>query len=324
MGEKIFVTGANGQLGLPLIKALVAAGHQVTGLARNEKNAAKVKQAGASECLVGDMYDLETLGAGCRDAQRIYHLAGAIRGPGRETPDRINRLGTENLLTAMERAGCQPASLLFASSCAVYGDRSGLWIQEDFGASPQTNYGRSKTAAENLLLDAWRARGLPVIIARIGIVYGPRFSVLLERPIKAGKAWLPGEGQNLMPVIHVDDCIAALQLLTERGEAGGVYHVATPNPVESRHFYAEVAQRLGSKAPRYWSTYLPSRVQMKLADINERLLARLDRRALLTPDMLRLLTASVRLKPERLADELDFTWRHPELGSGLDASFAAS
>ncbi len=183
MGDKVFVTGANGQLGIPLIQALVADGYEVVGLARSPRRKARVERAGAT-CLLGDLYDIDLLTEGCRDARWVYHLAGAIRGRGRETADRINRMGSANLLAALERAGGQPEGVLFASTCAVYGDRSGLWMEEDMKASPMTRYGLAKAQAEDLFREAHEGRGLPVRIARIGIVYGPGFTVLLEDSIR--------------------------------------------------------------------------------------------------------------------------------------------
>lgn len=321
MGDKVFVTGANGQLGIPLIKSLVADGYTVVGQARTPRRQARVEQAGASATLLGDVYDIDLLTEGCRDARYVYHLAGAIRGRGRETADRINRMGTANLLAALERAGGSPEAVVFASSCAVYGDRSGLWMEEDMQASPMTRYGLSKADAEALLLDAHQQWDLPVRIARIGIVYGPGFTVLLEDAIRRRRCWLPGEGQNLMPIIHVDDAISALRAVAEGGESGGVYHLSTWHPVQAQDFYQAVAQRVGGRPARFWSTYVPTFVQRGIADAYERAMSRAQRRPLLTPDMLALLTASVRLKPERLDKELDFEWRYPELDAGMDATF---
>jgi len=323
MGEQVFVTGANGQLGLPLIRALTADGHRVVGLARTERRRARVLEAGAAECLLGDIYDIDLLARGCEGAAVVYHLAGAIRGRGPETADRINRMGTANLLAALAAGGARPRALVFASSCAVYGDRSGLWMEEDMAPSPHSRYGASKADAEGLLLEAQRQRGVPARIARIGIVYGPGFAVLLEGAIRKGRAWLPGEGRNLMPVIHVDDAVAALRAVADRGGDGEVYHLSTWHPVEARDFYAGVAARVGGRRPRFWSTYVPTFVQRGLFDLAERGVAAVGRRPLLTPDMLALLTASVRLKPERLEHALGFSWKHPELASGLDATFGA-
>jgi len=322
MGDKVFVTGANGQLGIPLIKSLVADGYDVVGMARTPRRAARVEQAGAT-ALLGDVYDIDLLTQGCRDAVWVYHLAGAIRGRGKETADRINRMGTANLLAALERTGTTPRGVLFASSCAVYGDRSGLWMEEDMDPSPMTRYGLSKAEAEALLAVAHKQRDLPVRIARIGIVYGPGFSVMLEDMVRKGRCWLPGEGQNLMPIIHVDDAVSALRAVNERGDSLGVYHISTWNPVEAYAFYAAIAQRVGGKPARFWSTYVPTFVQHGIADTYERTMSRAGRRPMLTTDMLKLLVASVRMKPQRLEDELDFEWRYPNLDAGMDATFGA-
>ena len=131
MGSRIFVTGANGRVGLPLITALVADGHQVVGLARSEEKAAAVRQLGA-ECLVGDLSSTDVVTQGVNNADRIYHLAGGVRGRGTETPDVINNQGTAGLIDAISRANTDSLkSVLFTSTCAVYGDRSNLWVPED-------------------------------------------------------------------------------------------------------------------------------------------------------------------------------------------------
>jgi len=206
---------------------------------------------------------------------------------------------------------------VYTSSSAVYGDRAGLWVEEDFPTNPQTNFGRSKAAAEQVLFDS----GLPVRIARIGVVYGPGFPVLLDRAIRAGRAWLPGEGEAWMPVVHVDDCVQALLAIAASDADGSTWHVAAPEPVLARDFYREVHARVGGRPVRFWSTFLPSWAQAWAAGRLEAAFERTSRRPPITPDHLRLLCASVRLKVDGLARRLAFRWRYPDVASGLDATF---
>jgi nucleoside-diphosphate-sugar epimerase len=71
---RVFVTGSTGQVGLYLVKELVAAGHHVTGLVRSQGNADKLKQWGATP-LMGDINDIDSLVAGVKDADATVHLA---------------------------------------------------------------------------------------------------------------------------------------------------------------------------------------------------------------------------------------------------------
>lgn len=316
---RVFVTGASGQIGLPLVRALVARGDRVVGLARDAKRGELVQEAGAT-LVRGSLADADALQEGLRDAEVVYHLAGGVRGKGAETADVVNRQGTERLLDAVR--GRSLRSFVLASTCAVYGDRSGLWVTEDYPPSPQTAYGESKAAAEAAVFAAHREWGLPARVARIGATYGPGFRFMLADAMRRGRAWLPGEGQNLVPVVHVDDAVAALIAIAERGAAGSAWHVAGRTQPTLKEFYGQVHQHVGGSPVRFWSTWIPSVFQFNAARANERLAERLDRKPRFTQDNLRLYTASVRLKVDRLEKELAFEWRYPDHVEGLRAALA--
>jgi nucleoside-diphosphate-sugar epimerase len=323
MGERIFVTGATGRIGLPLVRALVAAGHDVVGLARSAEGEAAVREAGA-DVIKGDLEDAEALRRGAEGAERIYHLAGGVRGPGRATPDVINNQGTANVLAAVESRAGELKSFLLASSVAVYGDRSSLWVEEDFVTSPNTMYGASKVQAEDRVLAACTERGMHGVIARIGAVYGPGFNFSMADRMQRGVAWLPGEGRNHIPTIMVDECVRALIHVAERGEAAGVYHVADQSTPTLAEFYDEMHRVVGGEPVRFWSTWVPSYIQIWGAHINERLQTRAGTRPRFTSDNLKLYTNSVRTKVDRLTKELEFEWRYPDFRSGIAAAFGES
>lgn len=307
-----FVTGATGQLGLPLVRALVAAGHEVTALVRDEGRAGAVSEAGA-RLLVGHLGQAEVLRQGTAAADYVWHLAGGLRGA-RQNADELNREGTAALAAAAaQNRGLR--SFVFASTCAVYGDRSGLWVTEDYEPAPQTEYGDSKVAAEKLLKEA----GLPLRVARIAAVYGPGLRFMQAEAIRAGKAWMPGEGRNRVPVVHIDDCTQALLAIGLHGEPG-VWHVSGPSTPTLKEFYAEVTKATGGKPAVFWSTWIPSVFQFAAARQNESIMRRIGRKPRFTQDNLRLFTAGVRLRVDRLEKQLGFVWQYPEFAAGIAAS----
>jgi nucleoside-diphosphate-sugar epimerase len=311
---RVFVTGATGQLGLPLVAALVAQGQQVVGLSRGNRQ--KELEAAGAVVLAGTLGKEESLREGIRGAEVIFHLAGGIRGPGVESADQLNRVGTETLIAAAKAENFK-GPLIFASSCAVYGDRNGLWVTEDYAPAPHTLYGESKLAAEKALLES----GLDVRIARIAAVYGPGIRFLMDDRMKAGRAFLPGEGLNYLPVVHIADCVGALLAIVERGSAGKIYNVAGRTQPQLKEFYKEVHKLAGGRPMRFWSTWIPSGIQFRAAEANEKLISRLGRKPRFTSDNLRLFTAGVRMKTDRLEKELGYNWVYPGFKEGIQASF---
>lgn len=69
---KLFVTGASGIIGPAVVSELRGAGHRVVGLARSEKSAKKISDAGA-EVMQGDLEDLEVLKQGAKNAEGVIH-----------------------------------------------------------------------------------------------------------------------------------------------------------------------------------------------------------------------------------------------------------
>lgn len=319
MGRRVFVTGANGRVGQALIRALVARGDRVVGLARSADKARAVEALGA-ECLVGDMDAASELDRGLEGAELVFHLVGGLRGPGAETPDQINRGGMEKLLAAVDRVGTGTLqALVFTSSSAVYGDRSGLVLGEEMPPQPDTAYGQSKVEAEKLLLKASADRGVPGRVVRLAAVYGEGFPFMLVDQIRAGKARLPGEGRNHVPTIHVDDAVQGLLRVADRGQDGRIYNLSDTDPVTLKQFYSKVHSLVGGKPVWFWSTWVPSYAQLRIAAVNERLASRLGRNPRLTPDNIKLFRANSRLRTDRIQGELEMSWRFPSALDGLQA-----
>lgn len=316
--RRVFVSGANGRVGLELIQALCQDGQQVVGLARSPDKARAVRALGA-ECLVGSLSDADILAQGLDGAELVYHLAGGLRGDRPEdNADQVNRQGMADLLRALDRVGTGSlTSLVFTSTCAVYGHRDGLLLAESLPPQPNTHYGRSKVAAERLLQQA-AERGVPGRIVRLAAVYGVGFPFMLVDQIRRGRAFLPGTGQNIVPTIHVQDAVQGLRLVAEQGRDGQIYNLADPQPVRLAEFYAQVQRLVGGRRPHYWSGLLPQGLDLGLAALNEQLQARRGRKPALTTDNIRLFQNDAGMRVKKIEVELGMSWSHPQAVAGLE------
>jgi nucleoside-diphosphate-sugar epimerase len=320
--SKVCITGANGRLGKKLVEHLSTAGHPVIGLVRSEAAAEIVRKAGG-EAVIAPLSDTGTLARTLSGQSWVFHLAGSVRGPGRETAEVINYHGTLQFLEALELADRDSLeAVVFSSTCAIYGDRSGLWVEEDMPPRPDTDYARSKVAAEQALLDAHEKNALPTRLVRLAAVYGPGFPFMMIDQIQRGRAWLPGEGMNYVPTVHIEDAVSGLVRIAEAGKNGRIYNLSDRSPVQLREFYSAIHSHTGGTPVRFWSTWIPSYLQERIARRNESIKARMGRRPHLTVDALRMFTASSRMNTSRLEKELEFVWNWPDPVQGIAQVFS--
>ena len=152
-------------------------------------------------------------------------------------------------------------------------------------------------------------------------VYGPGFPAC-SKWIRSGRAWLPGDGTNIVPTVHIDDAVTALMLLATTSAKHLHYNVADRTPMTVRTFTVRWRARLAGPL-RHWSPLLPDAISVTAARLNERLQSRIARRPRFTPEI-RLMTASVQMDTRRLAEDLAMKWAHPSAEQGLCAVFERS
>ncbi|MBU9374710.1 GDP-mannose 4,6-dehydratase [Burkholderia multivorans] len=159
---KVLITGLDGFTGRYLAKELTRFGHDVCGVVRSKK--ANIPWR-AHAC---DLLDREglthTLSAEKPDA--VVHLAAIAFVQHGDVGGiyQTNVVGTRNLLEALELAGCQPHSVLLASSANIYGNSEREIIDENVPPAPVNDYAISKYTME-LVARMWSEK-LPIIVAR--------------------------------------------------------------------------------------------------------------------------------------------------------------
>jgi len=223
---KALVTGASGFIGRRLAQKLAREGHDVICLVRRTSRTAGLE--GPSIGLaVGDVTDPASLESALRDRDHIFHLAAVVQAAAASDFETVNVAGTRHLVEAALRAGPAIRRFVHVSSIAAAGpsgpDRPGT---EDDEPRPVTAYGRSKLAAERVVLQA--AGRLPVTIIRPPNVVGPG-SPELERAMGLLRLRLApkvGDGRPRTSLIDVDDLADALILAAgDPRAAGRTYYV---------------------------------------------------------------------------------------------------
>jgi 2-alkyl-3-oxoalkanoate reductase len=258
---RVFVAGASGAVGRPLVPKLVAAGHEVTGMTRSESKTEDMRRAGARAVVV-DVFDLDALRAAMEEARPevIVHELTAL-------PDRIdfrkadtyaatNRVrteGTRNLIDAARTAGarrivCQ--SIAFAYRM----DGEGLKTENDPLLSEAAGaFGSGVRALREMEAMVLGADGLDGLVLRYGFFYGPGTYYAADGTstddVRRRRLPVVGKGSGVFSFIHVDDAADATVAAVERG-AAGVYNVTDDEPAPMTQWVPVFAQAAGAKPPR--------------------------------------------------------------------------
>jgi nucleoside-diphosphate-sugar epimerase len=246
---QVFVTGATGVLGRPVVRLLREAGNTVRGLARSPSNEELLRRLGA-EPVRGDLFDPASISAAVAGADAILHLATKVPPRSRSTKagawdenQRIRIEGTRNLVDAALAGGA--TTFLYPSLAFVYADGGDAWISaETAPADPTTAVTATLTAeAEVARFAAGGGRGISL---RMGYFYGPEAESTLDTLALArrGAAFLTGAGDAFYPAVWVDDAATAV-IAALRSAPTGVYDVVDDEPLTRRDLAKAIAEAAG-------------------------------------------------------------------------------
>jgi 2-alkyl-3-oxoalkanoate reductase len=274
---RVFLAGAAGAIGRPLVPLLVAAGHEVTGTTRSADRAEAVRAAGATAVVV-DALDPEALRDAVTQAapEVVVHQLTSL--PKRLNPrkadlyaptNRIRREGTRNLLAAARAAGarrfvCQSIAFAYAP-----GPRPEV-MDEDaplaVGAPPP--FGEGVRAIDEMERAVLEAGGLEGLVLRYGWFYGPGTYYgddgSMAADVRRRRFPIVGSGEGLFSFVHVDDAASATVAAVERG-ARGAYNVVDDEPAALRDWLPAYAEAIGARPPRRVPVWLARLVAGKAA-----------------------------------------------------------
>jgi len=230
-GKKILVTGGAGFIGFHLCKKLTELNADVTiydNLSSGKPE--NVREVPKAKFIQGDILDLEKL-CNLPKFDVIYHLAAQVVVPySMENPINDFETNARGTLNVLEKARKDHATLVFASSAAVYGNPTVLPTPEEYGFHPFSCYGLSKVVGEEYCQIYTLQYGLDVTILRFANVYGSRchgvINDFLDKFQKnPEKLEIIGTGQQARDFVHVSDIAEALVLATGEQAIGKTFNL---------------------------------------------------------------------------------------------------
>jgi nucleoside-diphosphate-sugar epimerase len=265
MNQRFFlVTGATGFIGSALVRALVRNGHRVRAL-DNESRGSRHRlhdQESEIEWIRGDVRDAATVKCAVSGVDAVCHLA-AVNGTEffYTRPELVLEVavkGMINVLDACIETGV--GELFVASSSEVYQTPPEVPTDESVPLSipdprnPRYSYGGGKIISELLTVNYGRHKLRRAVIFRPHNVYGPdmgwehvipQFVRRMQEICKQtqGLVTFPiqGSGMETRSFVFIDDMIAGLLKVIEKGEHLGIYHIGTDDEVTIKHLAQEVA-----------------------------------------------------------------------------------
>lgn len=321
----ILITGGTGYVGSHAALLLAKSGHDVSVVARGRKRGSssaerlkQLREAGV-EMVEADLSVSRDLRVKIspRDVDVIIHGVSSFL-----EPVGAQSLTIRSMKEAIFFARSCPGLLLFVdlSNNMPYGDTrlAKYGADEDFICRPNTVHGANKLAAEQILRDS----ELPWTILRISQIYGgvgSSFDWIMLDQIQKGKLPLPGNGQNRVGLVHIEDVCQAVSLAIEKQVIGQVLNVCSGDlSLTQGGLFGFLADRLRVKHP----PQIPYPVALSYAFVVEKLAAMRGREPEVVPDMVRVMAMDRVLDIRKARELLGYRPTYPKTLTGLGEAYA--
>ncbi len=240
--KRILVTGASGFVGSHLCDALLALGAEVFGASLDAPAGGICR---GSRMLVVDLCNEAEASRMLKETTPdiVYHLAGLVdtrQGVEMVIPTlKNNLLGTLVLMTGLIGTDCQRIVINSSSETPVP------------GTAPNSPYAASKLAAELYGRMFFELYGLPVVIARPHMVYGPRqpenkLVSYIIRSFLDNSSPMLSSGQRVCDLVYIDDFVRALILMGKVDDAvGRTFDVGSGEGLSIRQIAEKIASMMG-------------------------------------------------------------------------------
>ncbi len=242
--QTAFVTGATGFIGERLCLALAEAGVEVRALVRTPAKAETIAQAGVTT-ISGDVMSPATYVEALRGVEVVFHLAGVLKAPWRESFARTNGHGPRVVAEACAAVSPSPALVVVSSLAAAGPVQSGTPRNELMPLEPISIYGRAKLAGEQGLEEYSQRLSMAVLRPPMVFGAGDQAALGLFRLADRGLGVLPTWRENRLSLVHVDDVVGAMMAMGDgarRRESGPIdaYFIGA----DEQPTFSELAHRI--------------------------------------------------------------------------------
>lgn len=255
------VTGGAGFIGSHLVDGLLLKNHEVAVLdnlySGNVQKLRKYEKNSSFKFFEGDIRNEEDVEKAVEGTDVVFHEAAITSVPlsmkKPELTEEVNVEGTVNLLEKCEETGVR--KLVYASTCAIYGDVENLPVSEDSPPKFNSPYAKSKFIGEKKCREFENEGDLETVILRYFNVYGPgrggekqggviyRF---LKRLDKGKPPVIYGDGNQTRDFVYVEDVVRAnILALKNKGISGQAFNIGSGRAISINELLATLLDVTG-------------------------------------------------------------------------------
>jgi 2-alkyl-3-oxoalkanoate reductase len=266
---KVFVAGASGAVGKPVVRELVGRGHEVVAMTSTESKRPILEELGAS-AVVGDVFDAQSMIelVGFAKPEGVVNVASKwsiypTRTSQVEPANEIRVQAAKNMVAAAIGAGARRyvnESMMFVYGYGEEGLRGPITEERPPGREQNAGLQRVIDAivdAERAVEEPSKSGEIEGVCMRFGFFHGPHADSTrrMFEMVRRRRLPLIGNGEAVRSWIELEDAARAIADALERAPAGSIYNVVDDQPVSERGYVDEIVRLTGSKPPRrlpYW------------------------------------------------------------------------
>jgi nucleoside-diphosphate-sugar epimerase len=266
---RVFLAGATGALGRPLVRQMLEAGHEVYGTTRSQQGADRISAAGATPVVV-DALDTGALQRAVAETEPDVAINELTR-----LPERLNYRKPDETFGPTDhlRARVGPAlagaaaqsgvrRLISQSACFFYAYTGTRAHAED---DPLREGTAAVATLEHATLET---PGLEGVVLRYGYLYGPGTYFAHDgsfyADVRRRRVPLVGRATGIVSYVHVEDAASATVAAVDRGPAG-IYNVCDDDPAPMSEWLPAYAEAIGAKRPLRAPVWLAGLVGGRMA-----------------------------------------------------------